>query len=308
MDQNAAANPVEPPFVRYTPETLVPSEISLRGDQVKWPTFRYFVKIENRKYRVKEFFLDWFYPGFPKSLMSSFMGTFSEIHSMRTGDRIFFTGKDYRERDAASSFINGTQVEVEALGESREEDFSKIFSDLRPVREDEIRLRGSTFRERSYFASGHSGEWFEDKRISRLNWIDQIDASFELDRKEYRLSSTGILLTEGRIGHCIMVFEGSSFERAVWVDVVRRDSNIPYASYDFRDEEGMFDYRDLSDVSILLRRPSGPGMVRWSDSVMLYTMSISPLLNFPVRDEMKKIPEKIQSQIKDILQQVSGIN
>ena len=286
---------------------LAPSEISYRGDQVKWPTFRYFVKIEDRKYRVKEFFLDWFYPGFPKSLMSTFMGTFSEIHSMRTGDRIFFTGKDYRGRNAASSFIKGTQVEVEALDELREEDFSWIFSDLRPVRVDEIRLRGSTFRERSYFASGHRGEWFEDNRISRLHWIDHIDASFDLCGKDYRLSSAGVLLSGSRITHCILVIEGGSFERAGWIDVVRKDSRIPYGYYEFRNEDGMFDYRDISDISVLMRRPSGPGMVRWSDSEMLYTTSISPLVDFPDAEKMKKIPEKIHGKIKDVLEQVSGI-
>ncbi|MGC8506430.1 MAG: hypothetical protein ACP5NK_06985 [Thermoplasmata archaeon] len=295
------------PFVRYIPETLAPLEISYRGGQVKWPTFRYFVNIGDRRYRVKQFFLDWFYPGFPKSLMSSFMGTFSEIRSMISGDRIFFTGKDYRGRNAASSFINGTQVEVEATGESEEEDFSRIFSDLKPVRDDVIRLRGSTFRERSYFASGRSGTWFEDQRISRLHWIDHIDASFELNGKNYELSSTGVMLSEGRIGHCIMVFEGDSFERAGWIDVARKDSEIPYGYYEFRDEEGMFDHRDLSDISVLLRSPSGPGIVRWSDSEMLYTMSISPLLNFPDADEMKRFPAKTHGIIKDVLEQVSGI-
>jgi len=306
--RNTGQEKAELPFIRYFPETLGFSEISYRDGKDKWPTLRYILEIEERRYRVKEFFLDWFYPGFPKSLMSSFMGTFSKIDSIKSANRVFFTGGNYKGRDAASSFIQGTQVEVEALADSLKTDFRSIYSDLVPVGEDEVRLRGSPFSKRSYFASGHRGEWFEDQRISRLQWADLIGSSLSVTGRQFNLSSAGALFLKNQIEHSIIVFESGSFESAGWVDIIRKGSRVPYGSYDFRDEEGIFDFRDLSGVSVLMRRPYGPGIVRWSDSVMLYTLSLSPLAEFPARDEMKNIPEETGSKIEELLDQLSETN
>ncbi len=93
-------------FVRYVPLTLKSSDATYRKGEFKWPTFRYIRNLDGRKFRVKEFFLDWFSLGFPKSLISNLTRTFSEIESVQSGDCVFFIGKNYRGMESASSYIH----------------------------------------------------------------------------------------------------------------------------------------------------------------------------------------------------------
>ncbi|MFG1518997.1 MAG: hypothetical protein AAE977_00775 [Thermoplasmataceae archaeon] len=296
---------VEMPFIRYLPATMNALNLTYRDSATKWPTLRYFLDLDGRLYRVKEFFMDWFYQGFPKSLMSSFSGTYSDIHAATAGHHIYFIGKNYRGKQSASSFSHGTEIEIEAQGISDSGDFYRIYSDLVPSQRDEMRLRWTSFKNRSYFASGHTGEWFEDTRISRLNWIDDISISVLVYGKQYDLSSVGTIFREGRVENCILIFEYGSFERAMWVDILRNGSRIQHGIYRLRDEEGLFDYREISHESILIRSPYGPSIVRWADLEMIYTLSMSPFFNFPDAMEMKLIPNMIYGTVQDIMAQIS---
>ena len=117
-------------FVRYIPLTLKSSDATYRNGEFKWPTFRYILDLDGRKFRVKGFFLDWFSLGFPKSLISNLTRTFSEIESVQSGDCVFFIGKNHGGMDSASSYIHGTQAEIEAIETSSKDDFHKIYSNL----------------------------------------------------------------------------------------------------------------------------------------------------------------------------------
>ena len=58
------------PFIPIVPENIRASSLGLRIRDEKWPTLRYFIDYGNHRIRIKEFFMDWFFTGFPKSLMS----------------------------------------------------------------------------------------------------------------------------------------------------------------------------------------------------------------------------------------------
>ena len=51
------------PFLIYVPDKIEVSNVTYRRNGTKWATLRFECTIEGEKIRVKEFFLDWFYPG-----------------------------------------------------------------------------------------------------------------------------------------------------------------------------------------------------------------------------------------------------
>ncbi|MEM3676428.1 MAG: hypothetical protein QXV22_05165, partial [Thermoplasmataceae archaeon] len=182
------------PFVRFLPSTLSFSDCSVRPAGQRWATLRYHIDLEPGRFRVKEFFMDWFFPGFPKCLLKDFSSSYSEVQTVVEQGRVGFMGLNYRGKLSLSATILGTQVEIEAPSASEgEEGLRKIFRDLKPSTSDTKRLLGVPYAERSFFTHNPPAGWYEDERISRLKW-----ESFRLNLTSprgdiFNVASLGIL-------------------------------------------------------------------------------------------------------------------
>jgi hypothetical protein len=160
----------EMPFVAWIPSSHVFRHFTVRNDGKKWNTIRYFVEINGREIRVKEFFMDWFFPGFPKSIMDTLYSTYSPVTALERDGRLLFLGTNYKGNPAASGYLDGTTVEIESLSGEAMEEMTELFFDLAADPDDEASKCDMPFHERSFFSAGHQGAWFEDNRISRMSW------------------------------------------------------------------------------------------------------------------------------------------
>ncbi len=278
------------PFIAWLPDSTPIADLTRRRADQRWDTLRFFVEGHGSKIRVKEFFLDWFFPGFPKSLMSSLFGTYSNLEAVNTGRKVLFLGRNYKGNPAASTYLDGTTVEMELIEGNSSEDLLKLFGDLRPY-DRENRICAERFHERSFFARGKKGTWFEDDRISRLQWMPPQKV---IEFSGYRLSSVGKFTMEGNVVQEIFVFERDCFRRGFWIEIVREDADIPYAYYAMREEPGIMDRFYSEDYFLSWRHPDGPflGQIKAGNGLVI-TVGGSP---FVLMNDVRKIlsdPDRI---------------
>ncbi len=241
-------------FAAYFPTGYEVKNITVRHGDTRWPTIRYEFTGEVSG-RVKEFFMDWFYYGFPKNLMSSIVDSYSTVDAFR-GISMIYLGKDYKGMDAATASIYGTHVEVEFdYGSMRERiDFmnSMKTSDYQLKRVSHLR-----YHERGFHTLGNPGDWFEDLRIARLSWRS-LDDRLDAGRQIYNGSSEGILESAGMVQQVYMVYEQNGFEKAVSIDAWRRDVSVEHVKYRLRKGGNFFTSQIETPSLALFKSEYGP--------------------------------------------------
>ena len=273
------------PFISWFPASHEISDVSIRQPSEKWATVRYFVYVNGIRIRVKEFFMDWFFPGFPKSLMNSLFSVYSPLDAIADKERLLFIGKNYRGRYASSTYIAGTTVEMESQEGNADREMTAVFRDLVCDPEDARNKCGMSFEERSYFAKGRSGSWFEDQRINRLKWNSPSisEGKFVGD---YSLSSVGHLTVHNSVKQVIAVFQKDCFGSGFWVEVVAKDAGISHAYYSMRQEPGLMDMFADEGFFLSWRKPHGPylGQAKTQDDAVV-TVGASPFADMSlIRD------------------------
>ncbi|MHB1650823.1 MAG: hypothetical protein ACYCSA_04275 [Thermoplasmataceae archaeon] len=290
LENDYAINKIESEklkFLTFVPRKIHHQALTLRVNDRKWDTVRYFLTVDGIELRIKEFFMDWFYTGFPKSLLSNFIGTYSQVYHASTKNGIMFYGKNYRGNDSASMNIMGTQIEIESTVSAPMEVFRSIVEDLIPYKG--VKFDCSLpFHERSFFAAGKHGDWFEDERISRMKWkAADGSAAMKIHGSVVRASSTGSY-GNGEF-HRIVVLENNCFSHVSWIDFCTYPNNIVHSFYKLRNEGSLFDTFIIErDRKYVFRGDSGPALYQFYRDGKLYTVSFSP--GIPVID-----PEEVSS-------------
>ncbi len=265
------------PFPRVEPVDMVPSDISFRPEDTKWCSIRFTVEHNGVEYRIKEFFLDWFFLGFPKSLMRNFVESYSKIIDQEINNVIVFIGNDYKGMYALSSFVHGTQVEIETQYHNPK-DIAEVFSNLRVNGSDLQRLNGLQYIDRSFFAKGRHDDWFEGERISRVHWQRSEHRPLVINGRILSPSGLGSLST-GEKEQRILVLEEDNFYRCVWVEITDSEIDIPYAFYKLRPGKYLYDNfskgGDAEKMTKLFRRNSGPSVVQFEYSGKVVTIGFS---------------------------------
>ncbi len=248
-------------FAAYFPERYDVSNISLRIEDRRWPTLRYDFS-GAASGRVKQFFMDWFYYGFPKSLMSSLVDGYSHIDS-RLGKNLVFIGKDYKMKEAACSTVLGTQIEVEFESCSAEKKLD--FMDSLATTEDELkRVLPLRYHERGFHTLGNMGDWFEDQRIARLDW-KALDDSFDTDIGFFQGSSVGTLTESGKTKQVYRVYQSGGFESSVSIDLWKKDVRTDHVKYNLRKGGNFFEVQRKVPSLALYKENYGPAFL-WFDS------------------------------------------
>jgi hypothetical protein len=278
----------EVPFLIFVPREREIRDITYRREGNKWATIRYFCEIGDETLRVKEFFLDWFYPGFPKSLMDSFVSTYGPIMSRNIGDRIIFYGKNYKGKQASSSFALGTQIEVEgeaidSIAELSESLFAPYLKK---------RFKNYPFHKRSFFARGGRPEWFEEKRIERLKWNRP---PRKVCFRNLCAESLGELKRGGEVLEYILVFSEDYYKRVIWVDSASLHTQDDHLFYELRNNGNFFDQFAENGMRFAFRGRDGPAVVQIRDNLRITTVTFSPLFSrLQVQNFTEHLKETLQ--------------
>lgn len=269
------------PFLTYVPMNHETYDISVRIHDQKWPTLRYHVKLSGKTIRIKEFFLDWFFPGFPKSMLKDFSSGYSIIRSREVGENLLFLGKNYRNHDAASFWVRGTMIEMDSNHTVSDDEYEKLTVDLLSSRPDPSRLEKFQFPDRSHFSKGFTSDWYEDQRISRLSWRRTEQVKLPIANGTLSSSGVGFIHIDGGMQE-IFVFQANGYSRAIWIEISTKDIKLDHAFYDVRKGTGLFDTElELAEGKGLLvfRKPSGPAVVKIIIGATILTAGFSPGLD-----------------------------
>lgn len=265
------------PFPVLFPESLNMHDVSVRDRSEERKTVKFFISSGEKEFRVKEFFMDWFYTGFPKSIMRNLVEFYGPSSCFIDEKKIWFYGKNYKGNDSASMYISGTTVEIECYQEAKADDFRSVIADLqfRPSINDRFRDMG--FSGRSFLASGNSGSWWEDQRISTFKWMDI--ESIREDPVHFGSlipRTRGLKMGEDGSRERILILAEPYFERVVWIDVIDSWSEIKYGAYNFREIDGLFDTFLRERGIIYHRSPVGPTVIQKKDELLTVTVTFSP--------------------------------
>ena len=297
------------PFCPLLPSRLPASDITLRINDELWPTLRFLVKVDGEVLRVKEFFMDWFFTGFPKSLLSSFSDGYSDIEQASNDEVTVFSGRDYKSARAVAAYTHGTQVEVESLSKKESLDLKEvILREFEPEQQCLARISGLQFPDRSFFASGHPGKWFEEERISRLSWSrSSSKTKLHLGESEFQGSGNGTIKIGGH-SHGIQIFQENNFSRVIWTEFVDVGIALSHPFYDIRQGIGFYDssgQSDDRDISWIYRRNDGPGVVQFRGQEII-TVAFSPGFKYTIIQDIIDSREKILNRFKEIFSPQTG--
>ncbi len=266
------------PFLIFKPTIRKAYDISARIHDLRWPTVRYCVRIAGKEVRIKQFFLDWFFPGFPKSMLKDFSSGYSTIRSREVDDYILFLGKNYRKHDSASIWIHGTMIEMDSVSTVSDDEYEKLVMDLLSDAPNPDSLKKYQFPDRSHFVSGYETQWYEEMRISRLNWRRTGPYVMEIKGKKYVSSGFGYLYVQGKT-HEIFIFQENEYFRSIWIEVTSEGIELEHSFYDVRKGNGLFDTEiKLADNlgTLVFRNPSGPGVIKIRQNSSVLTVGFSP--------------------------------
>lgn len=248
-------------FDFFIPSICEPYNISFREEGEKWSTLWFKCDYGGSTYRFKEFFMDWFYHGFPKSMMSSFVESYSSIRSGKSGDIIFFKGKDYKGLESIAAFYEGTQIEIECADPGIISD--DVIHNLKQIKNSF--MEGKAFHERSFHARTGKWDWFEERRIAAAKWKNE-----NFDDDETPIVSHGIL--EDKLH--IFVFSDKKFSRVFWMDIAEPSRQNEHLFYKLRKNLGIFNVIfQLKDALIGLRGPYGPILMQISTGRKVITFT-----------------------------------
>ncbi len=280
------------PFVRIEPRDLNPISISFRAEGEKWASLRFFIEIDGESYRVKEFLLDWFFLGFPKSLMRDFANTYSDITEFEVNGIPVFQGKDYKGLNALSSFVHGTQVEIETTSTDQAR-LNEVFADLFPDAADLERLSEWQFPDRSFLARVKRRDWFEEERVSRMHWQRSDSGCTDIDGTVLHPSGSGVL-SIGSLEHQIMILEENDYSRCVWIETVDRGISISHPFYTLRNGKYLYNTfsreNEIGGRLELSRKEYGPWLIQFISGEEVQTFAFSP--GFKLQDVQKIVEHK----------------
>jgi len=284
----------EIPFLIFLPRKHQIKDATYRREGDKWSTIRYFCDVGNETLRVKEFFLDWFYQGFPKSLMDSFVSTYGPVKSRNVVDRVIFYGSDYKGKQASSSFALGTQIEIE--GETVE-NVSKLSEDLfAPYLK--RKFKDYPFHKRSFFARGGKPEWFEEKRIERLKWNRPRE---KICIGNLCAGSVGRLKEGSDVVEYVLIFSEDYYRRTIWVDSALLHAREDNLFYDLRNGGNFFDKFAENGMKFAFRESYGPSIVQIRGNTQIATITFSPLFSIlqvqNLIEQLKKILQNLENFI-----------
>ncbi len=291
------------PFIVLRPDELSYRKLSVRFDDEKWPTVWFIVTSGNREFRVKEFFMDWFFTGFPKSLFRDFSTSYSEVENIPVNDLTFFYGKNYHGLDSASGYYFGTQIEIECNKPVTAEEMKSIVGDLIKKPLNNEKLKDLQFPDRSHFTKGHDSDWFEDRRVSRLKWVRTPDIKLSISGHTLETSGIGFIDVDHK-KHRILILQENGFQNAVWVEVTDWDIRLEHVVYDVRIGKGFYtESIEMKQERILYREPSGPGVLRADRGDVRITIGFSPgfmladMVGFKQKiDDLEDFVEKVLVQ------------
>ncbi|MCL5882009.1 MAG: hypothetical protein M1592_05440 [Candidatus Thermoplasmatota archaeon] len=291
------------PFIPVIPSDIPASAISLRIHDEKWPTLRYFIDYGSHRIRIKEFFMDWFFTGFPKALMSSFADAYSEVSLSVPGAMHIYSGKNYRNCDSASVYYHGTTIEAESSDSMKHEEFVELFTgSMAALDKTSGYVNDMQFHERSFFASGHHGQWYEDERIARLSWQPKTSQQIVLPGGEILDSSGFGVMKTGKDEHCIAIFQNNAYNGVLWLEAAPSDTSIPYAYYRLRKGEGLFNefVHIADDCTAMLMEPYGPQVVQFMHNDRVITAALNPGIKYRIRSGMQDLKESMVNAVDGI--------
>jgi hypothetical protein len=252
------------PFSVYTFNEYNP-DIFVRLSYIKHPTLKFFFTIDGYECTVKEFFMDWFYYGFPKNHMKTSVQYFGpeQVDSINIHNCNYniFTGKDYSNRNSSTIFLNGTCMEIVYP----ENAYYKIVKMLQSV-------QLPSYKETSFFDSTFYGSikppyfWFENERIGRLRW-----ESYTGNRiGDYVMDSCGTMENF----HKITIFR-NTLNEFLWVDVSKRNSKFKNLWYNmFRKGNIIKFLKRCKDWNMGFVTETGPYICQMQDNEYNYTITI----------------------------------
>ncbi len=290
------------PFTVLRPMELEFSSLTVRKYGEKWPTVRFVINKGGKEYRVKEFFMDWFFTGFPKSLLKDFSSSYSKILDFNIQGTDFFYGKNYHNRDSVSGYHRGTQIEIECNLPASIEEFMVIAGDLMRSYSRKERIEQMQFPERSYFSNGHESDWFEDQRVSRLKWLKTPQLEYTIPN--HRMEASGIgYLNLGQYKHRILILQENGFQRNIWIESTSKGINLKNAFYDVRAGDGLYDQCiDKENEIILYRNSRGPGVLRAEVENTVFTIGFSPGFSLSDIFDFESRIILLENFIEDMLQ------
>lgn len=265
------------PFPPLLPITLDVQNLSIRDIPGKRKTLRYFVELNNKTFRIKEFFMDWFYTGFPKSIMKSLMSLYwtAEVHE--EDGLIWYYSKNYKGNDSVSLYLNGTTVEIECYEPALPNEFGSIIHDFNRERYLTGRFIWMGFARRSFLAEHRDSSWWEDERISSISWNDvNVEDVFRLGSSALRPKTDGYRKGDDGSVLDVLILSEPYFRKVVWIETIDEWSNIPQGIYKFRNETGLFDTIIGEEANVFHRSPLGPSVIRYTDKGVVATISFSP--------------------------------
>lgn len=227
------------PFVVFGIENWVHT-YSLRLSYYRHPTVVF--EIPEKSIHIKEFFMDWFYYGFPKNQMisvSSFYGAVKR-RKLILNDETYplFTGKDYTGKMSSCVFIEGTCLEIRHP-ETQISELVNFLEHMYAV----SRPENKPFFKKSFYCNPPGTVfWFEEERMSRLKWAGGKDFDFE----DYELDSSGHLDDIQKM----LVFVNNRNDY-IFVDVSSADTMLRNLRYNFFGETPVFVEKERDENSII---------------------------------------------------------
>ncbi len=268
----------ELPFIPYIPWDLASEEISIRTADSRWPTLRYLVHFLGHRFRVKQFFMDWFFTGFPKALMSSFADAYSPVEFSMEGAYQIYTGLNYRGNIAASIYSHGTEIEIEGAGSISHEIFRSLAADhLVPAGQVAGKVANLQFPERSFFARGNPAQWYEEERIRRLHWtLSPHGEALRFGDVMLKASGLGVLrLGEG--GHGIALFQRDQYMDVAWLEFASENIEIRYPYYRLRKGSGFLEKLSrIGGWTVVGMHGTGPLVAQENANGTILTVSATP--------------------------------
>lgn len=219
---------VQLPFTTFVEKGTI-DKFTLRLSYYRHPTLVF--EIPHSAVRVKEFFMDWFYYGFPKSQMISAGDFYEPVEYTKVAikDQMYplFTGKDYSGSMSSCIFVEGTCLEIRHP-KNRINDVIRLLEHMNPL----STALSSAFYKRSFYCNAPGTVfWFEEERMNRLKWSEREN----LDIGEYKLDSYGELHNVQKV----LIFRNLHNDYAV-LDVSVTGTGIKNLKYNFFGENTMF--------------------------------------------------------------------
>lgn len=229
------------------------------------------METEYGQIRIKEYFMDWFYYGFPKNQMKSAVDYYG-MESIRNVkfqgvSHLMFSGLDYKGNFTSTIFIGGTLLEFRHSSELGALP-GKILQGLK-----QINKVSNSFMDSSFICNYWTGDsWFENNRIASLKWRKLSGESLF----DYKPDSVGSLERM----HKISILKNNNGE-FLWVDISRKNTGIKNLRYRFSRGGNIFKITKSSGSSFFGSISEyGPYLYQTEDQNFVYTVTVPRMDEF----------------------------